>query len=135
MARANARRRRRPRAPRAAVRMVPNPIVRARVYEAARQGGARSYAQVAQEFGVAREEVCHYVALVRRLPSEIVARLERDFGETCPSSMSLRTLLAIARMTNDALKKAKFEELILLNDLTKAGAAFGSHLSKTSPHP
>ena len=43
MARANARRSRRPRAPRVAVRMVPNPIVRARAYEAARQGGARSY--------------------------------------------------------------------------------------------
>ena len=115
--------------------MVPNPILRARAYEAATQGGARSYGQVAREFGVAREEVCHYVALVRRLPSDVVARLEHEFGDTCPSSVSLRTLLAIARLTSDALKKAKFEELIVLNGLRKAGAASGSQLSKTSPHP
>jgi len=91
--------------------MVPNPMVRARVYAAAIRGGARSYAQVAQEFGVAREEVCQYVALVRRLPSEVVVHLEEGFGESCPSSMSLRALLRIARLPSDAAKRDAFNHL------------------------
>jgi hypothetical protein len=51
----------------------------------------------------------------------------------CQSSMSRRTLLAIARMTNDAQKKAKFEELIVLNGLTQGGAAFGVASQQDQP--
>jgi hypothetical protein len=112
MARVNARRGRRPKSPRPAVRTVPNPIFRARIYESACQGGSRSYAQVAKEFGVAREEVCQYVALVRRLPSAIVSHLEHHVGEACPSSMSLRTLLSIARLPTEPAKLATFARLV-----------------------
>ncbi len=60
---------------------VPNPIARARIYEAAlSRAGQRSYAEVAVEFGVTREEVCQYVTLVRRLPEDMVAAVEGEQG-------------------------------------------------------
>ena len=85
--------------------MVPNPMVRARVYEAARQGGAKSYAQVAMEFGLAREEVCQYLALVQRIPTDLVARLEGG------PALSLRKLLAIARLPTEDAKRRAFNAL------------------------
>ena len=56
----------------------PNPILKARRYEAATAGGTRSYREVAQDFGVTREEVCQYLTPLRRLPEELVKILETD---------------------------------------------------------
>lgn len=54
----------------------PNPILKARRYEAAIAGGTRSYREVAEDFGVTREEVCQYLTLLRRLPTDVVKSIE-----------------------------------------------------------
>jgi ParB-like chromosome segregation protein Spo0J len=71
----------------------PNPILKARRYEAATAGGTRSYREVALDFGVTREEVCQYLALLKKLPAELVESLAPDVLRR----MSYRRLLAQAR--------------------------------------
>jgi hypothetical protein len=78
-------------------REVPNPIRRARKYEAALAAGKRSYRGVAREFGVTREEVCQYVTLVRRLPADLVNWVEREERPEVLRTYSYRKLLALAR--------------------------------------
>lgn len=74
----------------------PNPVPRARFYAAAlkRLG---SYGKVAREYGVTREEVWQYVALVRRMPAAALAAVER-VGDPMPDRRySLRALPRLAR--------------------------------------
>ena len=75
----------------------PNPILKARRYEAATAGGTRSYREVAQEFGVTREEVCQYLTLLRRLPANLVSAVEMERRPEILRTMSYRKLLALAR--------------------------------------
>jgi ParB-like chromosome segregation protein Spo0J len=75
----------------------PNPILKARRYEAATAGGTRSYRQVALEFGVTREEVCQYLTLLRRLPPDLVSAVEKEQQPAVLRRLSYRKLLAIAR--------------------------------------
>jgi ParB-like chromosome segregation protein Spo0J len=75
----------------------PNPILKARTYEAATARGTRSYREVAQEFGVTREEVCQYLTLLRRLPTEVVKSIEMETRPEVLRKMSYRKLLAMAR--------------------------------------
>jgi hypothetical protein len=77
----------------------PNPILKARKYEAALAGGTRSYREVAREFGVTRAEVCQYVALVRRLPLDLVAAVEVEDRPEVLRASSYRQLLSLARAT------------------------------------
>jgi DNA-directed RNA polymerase sigma subunit (sigma70/sigma32) len=75
----------------------PNPIAKARKYQAALAGGTRSYREVAEEFGVTREEVCQYMTLLRRLPAELVHAVETETRPEIMRTMSYRRLLAQAR--------------------------------------
>jgi hypothetical protein len=75
----------------------PNPILKARRYEAATAGGTRSYREVALDFGVTREEVCQYLTLVKKLPAEFVASLANETRPDVLRRMSYRRLLAQAR--------------------------------------
>ncbi len=75
----------------------PNPILRARKYEAATASGTRSYREVAREFGVTRQEVCQYVTLLRRLPGGLVPAVENEKRPEVLRKLSYRKLLAIAR--------------------------------------
>jgi ParB-like chromosome segregation protein Spo0J len=75
----------------------PNPILKARKYEAAIAGGTRSYREVAEEFGVTREEVCQYLMLLRRLPAEFVKSIEMETRPEVLRRMSYRRLLEMAR--------------------------------------
>ncbi len=74
-----------------------NPILKARRYETATVGGTRSYREVAQEFGVTREEVCQYLTLLRRLPADLVCAVEKEKRPEVLRKLSYRKLLAIAR--------------------------------------
>lgn len=103
--------RRRRRAERLA-RGYPNPIAKARVYEAALAGGG-SYAEAARRFGVTREEVCQYVALVRRLPAGFVREVEAERDPIALRGLSLRRLLSIARERDG---RARSEALRRLRD-------------------
>ena len=78
-------------------RDVPNPIAKARKYETATAGGTRSYAEVADDFGVTRAEVCQYLALLKRLPGELVKSIETETRPEVLRTMSYRRLLAQAR--------------------------------------
>ena len=75
----------------------PNPILKARRYEAATAGGTRSYRQVALEFGVTREEVCQYLSLLKRLPDDLVKGIETETRPEVLRTMSYRRLLMMAR--------------------------------------
>ena len=75
----------------------PNTIVRARMYEAALANGG-SYAEIALHFGVTREKVCHYVTLGRRLPPDLVHRVEQERAPEALRRLCLGRLLPVARM-------------------------------------
>jgi len=75
----------------------PNPILKARKYEAATARGTLSYRDVAQKFGVTREEVCQYPMLLRRLPAELVQSMETETRPEVLRRMSYRRLLMMAR--------------------------------------
>ena len=75
----------------------PNPILKARRYEAATAGGTRSYREVAQDFGVTREEVCQYLSLLKRLPDDLVNDIETETRPEVLRAMSYRRLLMMAR--------------------------------------
>ena len=75
----------------------PNPILKARRYEAATAGGTRSYREVAKEFGVTREEVCQYLSLLKRLPDDLVKGIETETRPEVLRAMSYRRLLMMAR--------------------------------------
>jgi DNA-directed RNA polymerase sigma subunit (sigma70/sigma32) len=78
-------------------REVPNPIAKARKYEAATAGGTRSYREVARDFGVTREEVCQYLTLLKKLPVDLVKSVEMETRPEVLRTMSYRRLLAQAR--------------------------------------
>jgi len=75
----------------------PNPILKARRYEAATAGGTRSCREVALDFGVTREEVYQYLTLLKKLPAELVESLANETGPDVLRRMSYRRLLAQAR--------------------------------------
>jgi hypothetical protein len=82
----------------------PNPIHRARMYELALADGG-SNRDVAETFGVTREEVCHCVTLFRRLPPDVVANIEAQRDPARLRRMPLRWLLKIARMTPERAQR------------------------------
>ena len=89
----------------------PNPIHRARRYESALKVPGASYATVGKQFGVSRIEVCHYVTLVRRLPARALQVVAHETDAKRLRVLSLRKLIAIARINNEQLKQAAFSQL------------------------
>ncbi len=91
----------------------PNPVNRARQYqEALDSGDCASYGAVGRRFGVSRIEVCHYVTILRRLPVDVVAVVESEADARRRRRFSLKRLLAIARLSDDARKSVAFAALI-----------------------
>lgn len=88
----------------------PNPIPRARLYQQALPVEG-SYGKVAKKFGVTREEVCHYVTLVKRLPPDVVAAVEAETNPMRCRPLSLRALLGIARLDDAERQRAAFGKL------------------------
>jgi hypothetical protein len=80
----------------------PNPIARARQYEAALAGGTKSYRDVARDFGVTKAEVCQYIALIRRLPPDLLTKIECEERPEVLRAYSYRRLLAMARARRPA---------------------------------
>src|SRR5437764_12097423 len=85
----------------------PNPIPRARLYLRALDVEG-SYGKVAKKFCVTREEVCHYVTLVKRLPLDVVAAVENECDPAHMRRLSLRALLGIARLDDAKQQRAAF---------------------------
>lgn len=85
----------------------PNPIPRARLYQEALEADG-SYGKVAKRFGVSREEVCHYVTVVRRLPAELVAMVDAEQDPLRQRQFSLRALLGVARLRDPVSQAEAF---------------------------
>lgn len=76
------------------LRRVPqNPI-----YEAALAEPGATYRTVARRFQVTRQEICQYMALVKRLPTAVLSAVEAERDPLRLRRFSLRHLLAIARL-------------------------------------
>lgn len=88
----------------------PNPIPRARLYQQALKVEG-SYGKVAKKFGVTREEVCHYATVVKRLPADLVAEVERERDPLRVRRLNLRALLRIARLEGRGRQRAAFIDL------------------------
>lgn len=72
-----------------------NPIARARIYKAAMVEEGATLRTVAERFRVTRQEVCQYLAIIRRLPPELIEQLEAvPVGQ---QAYSMRRLLSLAR--------------------------------------
>jgi DNA-binding transcriptional regulator YdaS (Cro superfamily) len=71
-------------------------VQRARKYEAAVSAGATQTA-VAQQFGVTRQQVCQYLAIVRTLPPTVLRRIEEEHDPVRLRQLSYKRLLRIAR--------------------------------------
>jgi hypothetical protein len=96
-------------------------LQRARTYDAALAEAGASYRTVAQLFQVTREEVCQYVALIRRLPPDVIARVDEEREPSRCRLLSLRRLLAIARLSDDETKRRCFAALMpTLDDPSRA---------------
>lgn len=90
----------------------PNPIPRARMYHEALEVDG-SYGKVAHRFGVSREEVCHYVTLVKRLPADLVAVVEAEQDPLRQRQFSLRALLGVARLRDKVSQAEAFRGLLV----------------------
>ena len=91
---------------------VPNPIAKARLFEAALgRAGERSYADVAAKFGVTRQEVCQYLAVVRRLPANIIRAVEAETDPARLRRLSLRKLLSASRHTRSHERRRALREI------------------------
>lgn len=75
---------------------LPNPVVRARELQAALEKLGTA-AGVARAYGVTRARVCQYLAILRRLPPEVLATVEREKDPVKAKAFTLRRLLRRAR--------------------------------------
>jgi hypothetical protein len=71
-----------------------------------------SYGKVARQFGVTREEVCHYVTLVKRLPVDVVTLVETEEDPSRVRRLNLRALLRIARLDTTEKKRDAMANLL-----------------------
>ena len=74
------------------MRVGQNPIAKARHYETALAEEGASYRTVAPQFQVTREEVCQYMALLKRLLDDVCKRVESEREPAPGRSFSLRRL-------------------------------------------
>ena len=89
-----------------------NPIARARLYEEAlMRPSTRSHQDVAAHFGVTAPEVCRYVALVQKLPPDIVARIESEADPRRLRILSLRKLTAIVALASSERQRSEIAAL------------------------
>jgi len=96
----------------------PNPLDRARCYQVALAEQGASYRTVALQFNVTREEVCHYVTLLKRLPADVRAQIDQHRDLSKGRIFSLRKLLEIARMPTDGAKRRAFSGLLRSREAT-----------------
>lgn len=90
----------------------PNPVHRARVFERALAGGRRTYKDVAAEFGMTRAAVCQYVAIVRRLPEDVVDAIAAEGEPSRLRLLSMKRLVGIARLGTDEARRGALVALM-----------------------
>jgi hypothetical protein len=91
----------------------PNPISRARTYDAAlSRPGLGTYRAVGEHFGVTAAEVCQYLSLLRKLPTDIVAAVEHENDPRRLRVLSLRQMRALCRLPSEERQRAAFAKLL-----------------------
>jgi hypothetical protein len=64
--------------------------------------------EVAKQFGVTRQEVCHYVTLVKRLPEDLVELVAAERDSVRARRFNLRVLLRIVRLATTEEKRGQW---------------------------
>lgn len=113
----------------------------ARSYEQFLQAGDHSYADAAREFDVSRVTVCHYVALVRRLPADFVTWLESQDDALVLGCFRECRLREVTRLDGETAQRQRLMELAreALANTPDGGSALAAVLdlarNETSPWP
>jgi ParB-like chromosome segregation protein Spo0J len=76
------------------------------VYERELDGGRRTYQEVADRFGVTRAAVSQYLAIVKRLPDDVVRAVEAETSPTRLRALSMKRLVRIARLSTEEARRA-----------------------------
>ena len=71
-----------------------------------------SYKDVAKEFNISKARVCQMIALVTKLPEEIIERLINKNEPESLSYFNERQLRPLTQIKNPELQKEKFGELL-----------------------
>ena len=88
-----------------------NPIRVARKYEQFLQAGDHTYADAAREFDVSRVTVCHYLALVQRLPADFVSWLESQDDALTLACFREYRLRDAAQLNAESAQRQRLAEL------------------------
>jgi hypothetical protein len=75
------------------------------VYERELASGLRTYQQVADRFGVTRAAVCQYLAIIKRLPTDLVRAIEVETNPDRLRALSLKRLVRIARLDTEEARR------------------------------
>jgi ParB-like chromosome segregation protein Spo0J len=90
---------------------IPNPVVRARELQAAlAEHGTAS--EVARALGLTRAGVSQYLTLLRRLPPDLLAKVESEQEPARLREMSLRNLMAIAKLEGVGDRRRRLRALV-----------------------
>ena len=90
---------------------LPNPVVRARqLQKALAEHGTAS--EVARALGLTRAGVCQYLGLLRRLPADLLDRVEAEEEPARLKEVSLRKLMAIAKMERAGERRQRLQALV-----------------------
>jgi hypothetical protein len=90
----------------------PNAVRQARAYEQDLADGRRTYQQVADRFGITRAAVCQYLAIIKRLPNDVVRAVEAETSPTRLRALSMKRLVEIARLDTEEAKRAALAALL-----------------------
>jgi hypothetical protein len=90
---------------------VPNPVVRAReLQKAVLELG--SAADVARAFGITAAGVCQYLTVLRRLPADLLDRVEVEKEPGRLKEVSLRKLLGVAKIERAGERRLRLRALV-----------------------
>ncbi len=93
-------------------RIQKNPISIARRYLQEREGETgKTYAKIAEVFGVSRAEVCYHIGLINRLPGDFVQWLEQCNDQNVLRVFTERRLRPITRLDDPVVQLQKLREL------------------------
>jgi hypothetical protein len=89
----------------------PNPVARARELQRA-LAVEGSDADVARAFGVTRAGVCQYLTVLRRLPADLLDRVEAEQEPARLKEVSLRKLLGVAKIERAGDRRLRLRALV-----------------------
>lgn len=92
--------------------------------------GDRSYAKVAEHFGVSRPMVCYHIALVRRLPQDFVEWLEANQDPAVLAYFTERRLRPVAKLSDGEAQVTALGDMIRELQQSSAGTKIPGFVSR-----